>query len=59
MAILRIKQIKSTISKPETQKLTIQALGLGKLNRVVEFEDSPAIRGQINKVRHLIEVTEA
>ena len=59
MAILRIKQIKSTISKPETQKLTIQALGLGKLHRVVEFEDSPAIRGQINKVRHLIEVTEA
>lgn len=56
MAKLRIKQIKSTIGRPEKQKRTIQALGFRKLNQVVEVEESPQIRGMIAKVAHLVEL---
>lgn len=59
MATLRIKQVRSTISSSATQKRTMKALGLGKINRVVEFEDNAVTKGQIVKVQHLIEVTEA
>jgi large subunit ribosomal protein L30 len=58
MSKVRIKQIRSTIKRPETQKKTIQALGLGKINREVEVENTPQIQGMINKVSHLITVTE-
>ena len=53
-----IKQVKSTIHRTNRQKLTIQALGLGKINRTKEVELSPQIIGMINKVNHLITVTE-
>ncbi|UBM60989.1 50S ribosomal protein L30 [Marinilongibacter aquaticus] len=56
MATVKITQIKSTIDRPKKQKLTIQALGLGKLHRTVEHELTPAIEGMINKVQHLIKV---
>lgn len=56
MASVKITQIKSTIDRPERQKLTIQALGLGKINRTVELELNPAIEGMINKVQHLVRV---
>jgi large subunit ribosomal protein L30 len=56
MASVKITQIKSTIDRPQKQKLTIQALGLGKMNRTVEVELNPAIQGMINKVQHLVKV---
>lgn len=58
MAKVRISQVKSTINRPERQKRTIQALGLGKINKSVEVELTPQIQGMINKVNHLISVTE-
>ncbi|TLV00564.1 50S ribosomal protein L30 [Dyadobacter luticola] len=58
MSKVRITQIKSTIDRPERQKLTIKALGLGKLNRSVEKENSDAIAGMIRKVSHLVKVEE-
>ena len=58
MAKVRITQRKSLIKRPVRQKRTIQALGLGKINRTVEVEATPQIKGMINKVHHLVEVTE-
>jgi large subunit ribosomal protein L30 len=58
MAKIKIKQVKSRIKCPKDQKLTLDALGLRKLNRVIEHEDTPAIRGMINKVSHLVTVVE-
>lgn len=58
MAKVQITQIKSTIDRPQRQKLTIQALGLGKINRTVEHELTPQIAGMINKVNHLVSVKE-
>ncbi|MBR6489590.1 MAG: 50S ribosomal protein L30 [Muribaculaceae bacterium] len=59
MAKIRIKQVKSRINRPANQKRTLDALGLRKLNQVVEKNDSPQVLGMINKVRHLVEVTNA
>ena len=53
-----IQQVKSTIHRSKRQKLTIEALGLGKINRTKEVELSPSIVGMINKVNHLINVKE-
>lgn len=58
MAKVKVKQVKSRINCPEDQKRTLDALGLRKLNRVVEHEDNPAIRGMINKVKHLVSIVE-
>lgn len=54
----KITQIKSTIKRPKDQKATIQALGLGKLNRTVEKEVTPQILGMLKKVSHLIRIEE-
>ena len=51
-----ITQIRSTIKRPKRQVLTIQALGLGKLNKTVEKELTPQIAGMISKVSHLVNV---
>ena len=59
MAKIRIKQIKSRINCPKVQKETLDALGLRKMNHVVEHEENPAIMGMVNRVRHLVEVTKA
>ena len=56
MATIKIKQTKSRIGAPKDQKRTLDALGLTKMNRVVEKEDSPAIQGMIRKVRHLVTI---
>ena len=56
MATIKIKQIKSRINCPKDQKRTLDALGLKKMNRVVEHEDSPAILGMVEKVKHLVSV---
>jgi len=58
MSKVRITQVKSVIDRPERQKLTIQALGLGKINRSVEKENTDAIAGMIRKVSHLVIVEE-
>ncbi|HAD98804.1 MAG TPA: 50S ribosomal protein L30 [Cryomorphaceae bacterium] len=58
MATLRVKQVKSKIKRPADQKKTLAALGLRKMNQVVEHNDTPQIRGMVRKVAHLIEVEE-
>jgi large subunit ribosomal protein L30 len=58
MAKIRITQIRSTIDRPENQKRTIRALGLGKINRIVEQEATPQIIGMVKKVIHLVKVEE-
>lgn len=55
---VRITLINSPIGRPEDQKATVKALGLRKLNQVVEHGDTPQIRGMINKVSHLVKVEE-
>lgn len=58
MATIKIKQVRSRIGAPKDQKQTLDALGLKKLNRVVEHEDNVSIRGMVRKVRHLVVVLE-
>ena len=50
MSTIKIKQVKSRIGAPADQKRTLDALGLRKLNRVVEHEETPSILGMIEKV---------
>ncbi len=57
--VIRIKLVRSPIGYTENQKRTVKALGLRKLNQVVEKEDSPAVRGMINTVSHMLEVSES
>ena len=59
MAKIKVTQIKSRINCPAVQKRTLDALGLHKMNRTVEHENTPSVMGMINKVRHLVKVTEA
>jgi large subunit ribosomal protein L30 len=54
MGKIKITQIRSIIDRPKRQKLTIEALGLGRPNWVKIHNDSPQIRGMINKVIHLV-----
>jgi len=56
MAKIKVKQVRSRINCPKDQKKTLDALGLRKLNRVVELEDNPAVLGMIAKVKHLVSV---
>lgn len=58
MAKVRITQVKSVIDRPNKQKLTIKALGLGKISKSVEVEYTPQIAGMVNSVNHLVAVTE-
>lgn len=58
MAKLQITLVRSVIGRPETQRVTVKTLGLRKLNSTVVHNDSPAIRGMINQVSHLVSVTE-
>ena len=58
MARIQITQTRSTIKRPKRQKLTIQALGLGKVNRTVEVENTPQINGMVKKVADLVTVKE-
>ncbi|UCS93669.1 50S ribosomal protein L30 [Echinicola marina] len=59
MAKVKVTQVKSTINRPKNQKATIVALGLGKINKSVEVENTPQIAGMIRKVSHLVKVEEA
>ena len=53
---VRITLVKSPIGFKDNQELVVRGLGLRKLNSLVELKDTPAIRGMIHKVRHLLEV---
>ena len=59
MAKINITQTKSRINCPAVQKRTLDALGLHKMNHTVVKEDTPAIRGMVTKVHHLVTVTPA
>lgn len=59
MAKIKIQWVKSAIGFSERQKKTIKALGFTKLQSTVEHEDTPQIRGMIEKVRHLVVWTDA
>jgi large subunit ribosomal protein L30 len=56
MSKVKIKQIKSHIDRPQSQKDTVKALGLGKMNRSQIVELTPSIEGMIKKVAHLVSV---
>jgi len=58
MAKIKIKQTKSRIGSPQDQKRTLDALGLRKMNKVVEHDDTPTIKGMITKVQHLVTIVE-
>jgi large subunit ribosomal protein L30 len=56
MAKIKLKQIGSPIRRPASQRATLKGLGLNKMNRVVELEDTAEVRGMIQTVRHMVEV---
>ena len=58
MKKIKVKQVRSQIRRPQDQKRTLVALGLRKMNQVVEHDASPTILGMVNKVQHLISVEE-
>ena len=59
MAQIKITLTRSLIGYPQDQRMTVKALGLGKIRTYVIKEDTPAIRGMIHKVNHLVKVEEA
>jgi large subunit ribosomal protein L30 len=58
MAKLNVTLVGSPIGRPGTQKRTVEALGLRKLNQTVVHNDSPGLRGQLEKVKHLVSWSE-
>ncbi|MAL79796.1 MAG: 50S ribosomal protein L30 [Sneathiella sp.] len=58
-ATIKVTQTGSPIGRPANQRATLVGLGLNKMHRSVELEDTPAIRGMIRKVHHLVQVEEA
>ncbi len=58
MANLKVTQIKSAIGKPGKQRRVLAGLGLRKLNQTVVVQNTPAIRGMIKKIIHLLKVEE-
>jgi len=55
---LRLQQVKSVIGCTDRQRQTLRSLGLRRIGAVVEREDSPAVRGAVAKIRHLVEILE-
>ena len=56
---IKVTQIRSPIGRPADQRATLIGLGLNKMHRARELEDTAAVRGMIDKVRHLVDVTGA
>jgi large subunit ribosomal protein L30 len=56
---LKVTLVRSGINRPEDQKLTIRGLGLTRLHKTVVLNDTPAVRGMIRKVSHLVHVEPA
>ena len=55
---LTVRQIRSAARRPDIQAQTLRGLGLGKIRRERTLEDTPAVRGMINAVKHLVEIVE-
>ncbi|MGY6632445.1 MAG: 50S ribosomal protein L30 [Alkalilacustris sp.] len=53
-----VKQVGSPIRRPAIQRETLKGLGLNKMHRVRELEDTPAVRGMVNKIPHLVQIIE-
>ncbi len=58
MSKLKVTQVRSAIGKPQDQRQTLAGLGLKKLRKTVELEDTPSVRGMVKKVIHLVDVEE-
>lgn len=58
MAKIIVKQVRSVIGRPSAQRKVVAALGLGRIGKTREIEDTPAVRGMVAKVSHLVEVVE-
>jgi large subunit ribosomal protein L30 len=58
MATLQIKQVRSANGANPRQRASLRTLGLGKIGRTAEREDHPTVRGLIDSVRHLVEVSD-
>ena len=56
MKKIKVKQIYSSVRRQPYQKKNLIGLGLNKINKTVELDDTPSIRGMINKVSHLVEI---
>ena len=56
--MIQVTLIRSGNNRPETQRRTLQGLGLTKMHRTVRLKDTPAIRGMVGKVSHLVKVVE-
>lgn len=54
--LVKVTQIRSPIGRPKDQRQTLIGLGLNKMNKTRELEDTPSVRGMINKVQHLVRV---
>ncbi len=53
-----VKQVASAARRPAIQTATLKGLGLNKMNRTRELEDTPSVRGMVNKIKHLVEIIE-
>jgi large subunit ribosomal protein L30 len=53
-----VKQIGSPIRRPEKQRQTLIGLGLNKMHKTRELEDTPAVRGMVSKISHMVEIIE-
>ncbi|MBM4331309.1 MAG: 50S ribosomal protein L30 [Deltaproteobacteria bacterium] len=57
--MIQVQLVRSEISQPETQRRTLRGLGLTRMQRTVKLKDTPAIRGMLRKVSHLVRVIES
>jgi large subunit ribosomal protein L30 len=57
-ATIKIKWVRSAIQAPVKHKLVVKGLGFTRLNQIVEREDTPSIRGMVNKIPHLVEIVQ-
>jgi len=58
MGKIKVTQVRSAIKRPKTQVLTLQSLGLGRIHKSVEHDDTPVILGMIRKISHLVSYEE-
>lgn len=56
MSKVKVTQVRSMINRPERQKRTLKALGLGKINRSIEIESNPTLMGMVHSVSHLLKI---
>ena len=57
--LLKVTLVKSMIGRPEKHRKVLRGMGLTKLNKTVELQDTPSIRGMINVVSHLVKTEES